>query len=56
MILNVRLHNKIHIGSCIAMDGGYPLFLNQFKEQAIDNGYEVMNLKIVILFVLPEKN
>jgi hypothetical protein len=47
MFLNIRLHNRIHIGNCIAMDGGCPLFLNQFKEQALNDAYEFKDINFV---------
>lgn len=48
MFSTMKLYNKMHIGDCIAMDGGYPLFLNQFKEQAINEGYEFKDINFVV--------
>lgn len=36
----MNLHNNLHIGDCLAMDGAYPLFINQFKESALNIGYD----------------
>ena len=47
MFLNMQLHKKIHIGDCIAMDGGYSLFINQFKEQAMNEGYAFKDYNFV---------
>ncbi|KAI7847284.1 hypothetical protein BDC45DRAFT_420247, partial [Circinella umbellata] len=32
MFLNMKLYNKIYKHDCIAFDGGYTLFINQFIE------------------------
>ncbi|EIE87951.1 hypothetical protein RO3G_12662 [Rhizopus delemar RA 99-880] len=44
MFLRMNLYNKLHIGDCLAMDGGYPLFINQFKENALNLGYEFKDI------------
>ena len=44
MFLKMNLYNKLHIGDCLAMDGGYPLFINQFKENGINLGYEFKDM------------
>jgi len=31
VFLNIKWYNKIHIGDCIAMDGGYNLYIKKFK-------------------------
>lgn len=36
MFLRMSLHNKLHIGDCLAMDGAYPPFIYQFKENALN--------------------
>jgi hypothetical protein len=51
MFLNMKLYKKIHIGDCIAMDGGYPLFINQFKEQSCRIS---TSLKITLLYFRPD--
>ncbi|KAI9242999.1 hypothetical protein BDA99DRAFT_549497 [Phascolomyces articulosus] len=33
MFLEMKLYNKMHIGDCLAMDGGYNLYINKFKEE-----------------------
>ena len=38
MFLNMKLYNKLHITDCLAMDGGYPLFLNQFYQISEEKG------------------
>ena len=36
MFLRINLHNKLHIADCLAMDGAYPLVINQFNENALN--------------------
>jgi hypothetical protein len=36
MFLRMNLYNKLHVGDCLSMDGAYPLFINQFKENALN--------------------
>ena len=38
MFLDMKLYNKIHIGNCLGSDGGYNLYINQFKEQSLNAG------------------
>jgi len=38
MFLNMKLYNKMKITDCIAMDGGYVLFLNKFFEISEEKG------------------
>ena len=40
MFINMKLHRKLHLGDCIGMDGGYILFINKFKENALIDGYD----------------
>ncbi|CAO3618568.1 unnamed protein product [Mucor hiemalis] len=40
MFLNMKLYNKMHIGDCLAMDGGYNLFITRFKENSLNAGKE----------------
>jgi hypothetical protein len=47
MFLDMKLYKKIHLADCLAMDGGYPLFINQFKEQSINAGYEFKDINFV---------
>ena len=47
MFINMKLYNKIHIGNCIAMDGGYNLFINQFKEQSLNAGKDFSDKNFV---------
>jgi hypothetical protein len=47
MFINMKLYNKIHIGDCIAMDGGYSLFINQFKEQSLNAGKDFSDKNFV---------
>jgi len=39
MFLNMKLYNKLHEGDCIAMDGGYNLFINKFLELSEEKGF-----------------
>lgn len=47
MFLNMKIYNKIHNSDCIALDGGYPLFLNQFYELCITKGYELSDKNFI---------
>ena len=47
MFINMKLYNKIHIGDCIAMVGGYNLFINQFKEQSLNAGKDFSDKNFV---------
>ncbi|CAO3627615.1 unnamed protein product [Mucor hiemalis] len=47
MFLNMKLHNKIHKGDCLAMDGGYTLFIDKFKEMSINEGYDFQDKNFV---------
>lgn len=47
MFLNMKLHNKIHKGDCLAMDGGYTLFIDKFKEMSINEGYDFKDKNFV---------
>ena len=38
MFLEMKLYNKMHIGDCLAMDGGYNLYINKFKEESLNKG------------------
>jgi len=40
MFLGIKLYNEIHTGDCIAMDGGYNLYMNKFKEDSLHAGKE----------------
>ncbi|KAG2213303.1 hypothetical protein INT45_013461 [Circinella minor] len=40
MFLKMKLYNYIHLGDCLALDGGYTLFLEKFKESALKRGYK----------------
>lgn len=40
MFLNMRLYNKIDKRDCVALDGGYALFIKQFEEFRINKGFE----------------
>lgn len=40
MFLDMKLYNKMHIGDCLGSDGGYNLYINQFKEQSLNSGKE----------------
>lgn len=47
MFLDMKLYNKIHIGDCIAMDGGYNLYINKFKEDSLNAGKEFSDKNFV---------
>ena len=40
MFLKMKLYNHIHLGDCLALDGRYTLFLEKFKESALNRGYK----------------
>lgn len=40
MSLSMHLHRSIHKASCITMDSGYTLFIEKFKENANEDGYD----------------
>jgi hypothetical protein len=47
MFLNMKLHNKMHIGDCLAMDGGYNLFISKFKENSLNAGKDFSDKNFV---------
>ncbi|ORE01073.1 hypothetical protein BCV72DRAFT_323141 [Rhizopus microsporus var. microsporus] len=47
MFLDMKLYNKIHIGDCIAMDGGYNLYINKLKEDSLNSGKEFSDKNFV---------
>jgi hypothetical protein len=47
MFTNMKLENVMHIGDCLGMDGGYTLFVNKYKEKAIEIGKEFSDKNFV---------
>ncbi|KAG2215273.1 hypothetical protein INT45_004092 [Circinella minor] len=39
MFIQMKLHKKISKADCLGIDGGYNLFIQKFKDNAIDAGY-----------------
>ena len=38
MFLDIKLYNKMHIDNCLVSDGGYKVYISQFKEQSLIAG------------------
>ena len=47
MFLRMNLHNKLHIGDCLPMDGAYPFFINQFKENTLNIRCEFKSMRFM---------
>ncbi|KAI9243163.1 hypothetical protein BDA99DRAFT_424934, partial [Phascolomyces articulosus] len=47
MFLEMKLYNKMHIGDCLAMDGGYNLYINKFKEESLNKGKDFSDKNFV---------
>lgn len=50
-----KLYNKIHIGDCIAMDGGYNLYINKFKEDSLNSGKEFSDKNFNEMLILQKE-
>ena len=56
MFLNMKLYNKIYKHDCIAFDGGYTLFINQFIELCSSKGYDDISDKNFFYSIWKENN
>ncbi|KAI9247657.1 hypothetical protein BDA99DRAFT_548971 [Phascolomyces articulosus] len=52
----MKLYNKMHIGDCLAMDGGYNLYINKFKEESLNKGKDFSDKNFVYPIIIKTFN